>query len=229
MLELPAQNQDDMNSDYGDNPLHMALAKAQSQLTPAIKDSTNPHFKTRYADLANVWDACRKPLTDNGLSVTQTFVTKDTTVLLVTTLRHIKGGTVVSELPVISKDPSNPQALGSAITYMRRYALAAMIGVVADDDDGQAASKPALATKPVPLDPVAQNKEPAPGDRPYTGSDISSLRVILQSLDYLKNLDTLAKSVLIVTIENDLIVSQTPLNRIADVVRKHTAKYLKEA
>jgi DNA topoisomerase VI subunit B len=123
--------------------LATALAKAQAQLKPAIKDSTNPHFKSKYADLGAVWDACRKVLADNGLSIVQ--MPTDSTegrVGLTTVLMHTSGeyiGTTVSTR--LQQDSA--QGVGSALTYLRRYALASMVGVVADeDDDGNAASQP---------------------------------------------------------------------------------------
>jgi hypothetical protein len=120
------------------NNLLAALSKAQAAMAGAKKDSTNPHFKNRYADLASVWDACRKPLTDNGLSVAQFTVVKDNAVVLVTRLMHANGGAIEGELPLPAG--KNMQELGSALTYARRYGLAAMVGVAPEDDDGNAAS-----------------------------------------------------------------------------------------
>lgn len=121
--------------------LNKALCKAQAEMMPAVKDATNPHFKSKYADLASIWYACRHPLASNGLCVTQA-IQGD---LLLTSLRHVGGGLVTSEMKIVCKDPTNPQSFGSALTYARRYALAALVGVVTDeDDDGTAAaSKPA--------------------------------------------------------------------------------------
>lgn len=214
MIDLPPL--DSINDDYGTNPLHAALAKAQAALTPALKDSTNPHFRNKYADLTSVWDACRKPLTDNGLCVTQTFETEDQVLVLVTTLRHIQGGTVLSRLPVVSKDPQNPQALGSSITYMRRYALASMVGVVADDDDGQSAARPSPAQPPTALAERAYDRE----------RDIGVLRSILGSIDSLRSLEVTQKNALYMAIDTELVASKTPTSQLAEVVRKHVAKYL---
>jgi len=124
--------------------LAKALAKAQAQIKPAVKDSENPHFRSKYADLSSVWDACRKPLTDNGLSVVQMPVDAPTpdSVALTTLLLHTSGEYISSTVsaPLTKKDA---QGIGSALTYLRRYALSAIIGVVADDDDdGNAASRP---------------------------------------------------------------------------------------
>lgn len=121
----------------------VALCKAQSQIRGAIKDSTNPHFKKSYADLESVWDACRDALTNNGLSVAQ-FGTDapDGHIAITTMLLHESGEhlTGTMTLPMVKRDP---QAAGSAITYARRYSLAAMVGVVQVDDDANDASNPA--------------------------------------------------------------------------------------
>ena len=120
--------------------LAAALAKAQSVMGSAIKNAINPHFKNRYADLAAVFEALRKPLADNSLAVTQTTEMRDGAFLLVTKLRHATGQWISSEYPL----PLNakPQELGSALTYARRYSLSAMVGIAADeDDDGEATRK----------------------------------------------------------------------------------------
>jgi hypothetical protein len=130
------------------NELAAALAKAQGEMRGAAKDSTNPHFHSQYADLASVWDACRGPLSRNGLSVVQCAGKIDGNNLLMTTiLLHSSGQSITSELslPVSKLDA---QGVGSAITYARRYSLAAMVGIAADDDDGNAASEQPKETKP---------------------------------------------------------------------------------
>ena len=120
--------------------LAAALSKAQSAMTGAKKDSVNPHFKSRYADLASIWDACREPLTKNGLSVIQ-MPGKDETGYYVETLLAHSSGEFVSCKLHISPVKDDPQGLGSSITYARKYGLAAIAGISADDsdDDGEAA------------------------------------------------------------------------------------------
>lgn len=121
--------------------LAAALAAAQASIRPAAKDKENPHFRSRYADLSAVWEACRGPLTANGLSVVQTpSDVEGGRIALTTTLLHRSGQWLRSTFSV-APTKSDPQGIGSALTYARRYALAAMVGVVADeDDDGNAAS-----------------------------------------------------------------------------------------
>lgn len=138
-----------------------ALAKAQSVIAPAPKDKANPFFKSHYADLASITDACRKALTDNGIAVVQGFTAvSDGFIQLDTRLIHISGEWIEGNL--VMPAGGTAQSYGSAITYGRRYALAAMVGVVADeDDDGNAASQkptntqqPKPATKPAPKPPA---------------------------------------------------------------------------
>ena len=118
-----------------------ALAKAQAQMESASKDRTNPAFKSKYADLTSVWEACRSALTSNGLAVAQIMVAApEGHVAVETRLLHSSGESLSSTctLPATKKDA---QGYGSAITYARRYGLSAMVGVVADDDDdGNAAT-----------------------------------------------------------------------------------------
>jgi len=119
--------------------LAAALAKAQAAMKPALKDSTNPHFKSKYADLTSVWEACRDALTKNGLSVAQVTEFDGELTWIRTILLHSSGEMLEGRYP-LRPVQNTPQGMGSAMSYARRYALAAMVGVVADDDDGQAAS-----------------------------------------------------------------------------------------
>jgi hypothetical protein len=123
-----------------------ALAKAQANISPAAKDATNPHFRRKYADLASIWEVARKPLNDQGLSVVQTPESiEGGGMRLRTMVLHSSGEFLASSID-LAYDPASMQSLGSAITYARRYALSAMVGIVAEeDDDGQSASRPAPA------------------------------------------------------------------------------------
>lgn len=121
--------------------LAKALSAAQCELHGALKDSTNPFFKSKYADLESVWAACRGALAKNGLSVVQT-VGSDQHFgpMLVTTLLHSSGQWIEGSQPVMAKNQT-PQEFGSALTYARRYGLAAIVGVVQVDDDAEGAKK----------------------------------------------------------------------------------------
>jgi len=124
--------------------LAKALVKAQASMRPVKKDLENPFFKSKYADLAAVWENCRKPLTENGLSVVQIPESEDGSVIIKTVLLHESGEWISGQLR-LTPAKADPQAVGSAITYGRRYALAAMVGMCAEDedDDGQRSSAPA--------------------------------------------------------------------------------------
>lgn len=145
------------------NELAAALAKAQGEIKSAAKDSTNPHFKSKYADLASIWDACRSALSKNGLAVAQITATTDTgKVRVTTTLMHASGQWIEGELDVKPMQDT-PQGIGSTVTYCRRYALAAMVGVAPDDDDdGYAASERPNGVKPIARAPVPPQTSAAP-------------------------------------------------------------------
>lgn len=122
--------------------LATALSKVQGQLTFAKKDSANPFFKSTYADLESVWDSCREALAKNGLAVIQmpgNFF--EGRMWLITRLVHTSGEWIEQEMSVPVTKP-DAQGAGSALTYMRRYALAAFVGIVQADDDGNAAVQP---------------------------------------------------------------------------------------
>lgn len=120
------------------NELAAALAKAQAEMKGALKDSTNPHFNSRYAGLDSTWEACRPALTAHGLSVVQAPSASGSSVGLTTLLLHTSGQWIRSTLDMTARDAS-PQAIGSCITYARRYGLSAMAGIAPEDDDGNAA------------------------------------------------------------------------------------------
>lgn len=121
--------------------LAAALAKAQGMMKGATKDSENPHFKSKYADLASVWEACREALTKNDIAVIQPVSGGPETITVTTILAH-KSGESIGGSFTIRPTKIDAQGLGSAITYGRRYGLAAMVGVAPEDDDGNAASEP---------------------------------------------------------------------------------------
>jgi hypothetical protein len=119
--------------------IYKALSKAQSKMKGAVKDSTNPHFRSRYADLESVIDALKAPFSECGLSYYQS-VSEDGQ-RLITTIAHESGETISGSVPLILAK-QDMQGVGSAITYARRYGLAALAGVSQTDDDGNAACEP---------------------------------------------------------------------------------------
>jgi hypothetical protein len=121
--------------------LATALSKLQGALEGAKKDSTNPSFKSKYADLEAVWEAARPLLVPNGLSVTQTMGIRESSgfqTTLITTLLHSSGQWISGEMPLLL-ETQDPQGQGSAITYARRYCLAAILGIHQTDDDAESA------------------------------------------------------------------------------------------
>jgi hypothetical protein len=128
------------------NELAAALAKAQGAITPAIKDASNEAFKrgakvSKYADIASVWEACRGPLSANGLSVVQQAVKADNHVTVTTRIFHASGQWLQFDGLSIPMAKPDAHGVGSATTYGRRFSLSAALGVVADeDDDGNTAS-----------------------------------------------------------------------------------------
>lgn len=130
--------------------LTKALVQVQKSLTTAKKNAENPFFRSKYADLAAIWEVCREPLAENGLAVTQLpTILDDGTQTLTTMLLHESGEWLTSVLKILPNKPNDPQAVGSAITYARRYALAAIVGVTVEgeDDDAQAASQKPTSTR----------------------------------------------------------------------------------
>jgi ERF superfamily len=135
-----------MNKSESINELAAALCKAQAVIKGAVEDSTNPHFKSKYASLQSYLDAAREPLTKNNLSVTQLLSDLNCEamkmVTIETLLMHSSGQWISSTFSVpVSKQDA--QGFGSAITYARRYAFAAIVGIAPIDDDGNAATEAA--------------------------------------------------------------------------------------
>jgi len=129
-----------MNQSPSIGKLAEALAKAQAHYGKAVKDASNPFFKSKYVDLAGCYDACRGALAAQGLSVVQTTeINAAGGVTLASTLIHSSGEWLGGVYPV-NPVKNDPQGIGSAMTYARRYSLMALVGLAAEDDDGEAAS-----------------------------------------------------------------------------------------
>lgn len=117
-----------------------ALIFARGQFKTAAKSATNPHFKSKYVPLEGVVDAITDALLANDIFATQkTRISDAGDTVLVTQFYHVSGEWIASEYPVHPVKP-DPQALGSAMTYARRYSLMALAGIPAEDDDGNAAT-----------------------------------------------------------------------------------------
>lgn len=140
------------------NEIAAALAKAQAEIGGALKQSANPFFKSKYADLASVREACNGPLTKHGIAYVQSPSTNGAAVTVETRLMHTSGQWIAGEVSCTAKDDS-PQAVGSAITYLRRYALQSFAGVAPEDDDGEAAQGRNGKSQPVAVVPAPKGFE----------------------------------------------------------------------
>ena len=127
-----------MNQSVTIGALALALSKAQGEIKGAVKDSANPFFKAKFADLSSVRDACQEALTKYGIAYVQSPSAEGAKVSITTLLCHESGEWVSGTITATGKDES-AQSVGSVITYLRRYALASMAGVAPEDDDGESA------------------------------------------------------------------------------------------
>jgi hypothetical protein len=158
-----------------------ALAKAQAEMGKALKQSNNPHFKSKYADLGNVMDACLPALSAAGIAVIQPTGEDEHGRYVETILIHGESGeSLACRVPLIVAK-NDMQGYGSAVTYGRRYGLMAMAGIAPEDDDGNAAAAAA---------PKAQKEQPKAPPHP-TAVDIAKQSLLnAASLDQLKSIFT---------------------------------------
>lgn len=167
--------------------LAAALSKAQGEMQAAIKDKVNPFYKSSYADLGSVWDAARPVLSKNGLCIMQTTeMTANNQIIMVTTLAHTSGQWVKSYLP-LNPGKADSQGIGAAITYLRRYSLSALVGVVCDDDDdGETAVGRGKAQQSVKNNTPPRQGPPSPPEdppEPVNKKEISAIDALLGDLD----------------------------------------------
>ena len=113
---------------------------AQKEIKFAVKDSTNPHYKSKYANINSVIDAVKKPLNDNNIAILQSLSPSDDGKLHLTTRLIHSSGEWIEDTAVCPLQKQDAQGLGSAVSYIRRYSLSALLSVYADDDDGQSAA-----------------------------------------------------------------------------------------
>ena len=180
-----------------------ALSKAQATITHATKSSTNPQTRSRYADLTGIIDVARQPLAENELAVIQSpYALPDGVTVLVTSVVHSSGEWVRSVTPVNPRKmvkggemivADDMQTIGAAITYARRYALAAMLGIGQEDDDGNSASgrartqRPAAASEsppwpesPEPSEEARSEAPSAPSGDLITPAQLKKLAILLK-------------------------------------------------
>lgn len=172
----------------GARPAHggiaAALAAAQAEMGKALKQSNNPHFRSKYADLGNVADACLPALNRHGIAVIQPIGEDDGGRYVETRLIHASGESLSCRAPLIVQK-NDMQGLGSAITYARRYGLMCMAGIAPEDDDGNAAAA------------AAPRRDERPAQRPRDddrrpAADANPVQIAIDSLNAAETLDALA-------------------------------------
>lgn len=154
-----------------------ALVQVQTHAGPALKDSNNPAFRSKYADLASCWEAVREPLAKAGIVVLQEATLSDAGVSVTTRLLHASGQWMQTEPLTIPLAKRDAHTVGSGITYGKRYSLSAALGIVADDDDGNAAVGHA------PVKPAV--REPDPKSYASWRDDLAS--VVPEGVEALKD------------------------------------------
>lgn len=128
-----------MNLENANPALFAALSAAQGEIENASKNAANPHFKSRYADLAEVLNTVRPTFSKHGLSVIQSTEFDGSLVSVTTTIAHADGGYVTAKASCVPAK-TDAQGVGSATTYLRRYSLASCAGIAQEDDDGNSAA-----------------------------------------------------------------------------------------
>jgi hypothetical protein len=141
------------------------LIKVQSALESVGKSSLNPHFKNKYANLTDILSVVKPALNNNNFFLTQKVLIKDSNEVLKTEITHKSGQILESEAPLNVADRNNPQKYGSAITYMRRYSLTALLGIEEEDDDGQKATQ-----------------QKVPVDRPLNPAEIATIQKMIDKV-----------------------------------------------
>lgn len=138
-----------MNFEHATPDLFAALAAAQAEVGNAAKNAQNPHFRSNYADLAEVLNTVRPVFAAHKIAIVQGICFDGALVTVTTALLHSSGGRIISELACVPAK-SDAQGIGSVATYLRRYALAAMAGIAQEDLDGNdsAHNRPPVAAKP---------------------------------------------------------------------------------
>jgi len=129
------------------NKIAQAFVAAKREFAPALKTSTNPHFKSRYADLAGCLEAVNDALLDQGIALYQETSEDSTGVTVETVFLHESGETFRGGKLHVPASKQDPQGYGSALTYARRYSVMAACGIAAEDDDGNAAAKAKAAAE----------------------------------------------------------------------------------
>ena len=170
-----------MNTEHASNEVQTvgkaiasAFVKAQADFGPALKTNTNPHFKSKYAGLDACVEAVIDALHKHGIGLMQRTLPCESGVTVETVFIHSSGETMSSGPLHVPASKNDPQGYGSALTYARRYSLMAACGIAPEDDDGNAASKPATYAKPSRPAPRMTDEAPRPrsnGNAPVKASN----------------------------------------------------------
>jgi hypothetical protein len=152
-----------------------ALVKAQRAFGPALKTSTNPHFKSRYADLSACVEAVMDGLNDNGIALIQKCYDCDNGVMVETMFVHESGEMLECGILHVPASKQDPQGYGSALTYARRYSLMAACGIAPEDDDGNAASR--KPEKPVAIAPLIASIDAATTEEELKSAYFEAIKV----------------------------------------------------
>lgn len=169
-----------MNLEHANPELLAALSLAQGEIENAIKGSLNPHFKSKYADLAEILNTVRPVFSKHGLALIQSTEFDGSLVSVSTVITHASGGYVTSKASCVPAK-SDAQGVGSSTTYLRRYSAASMAGIAQEDDDGQTAS---------------HNKKPEPVKQELNQAEQAALQEWIDSFnnaDDLKVIEDLGK------------------------------------
>lgn len=163
-----------MNKSDGINELATALSKAQGEIKGALKDQSNPYFKSKYADLGSVVEAIRAPLAKYGLSYTQLTEPSEKDEVRVETVILHSSGQWISSLLALPVSKADAQGFGSALTYARRYGLSAAFGVAPEDDDGNAAVESAKKIVREPITPTTGARDRMTPEQMKRINDVAS-------------------------------------------------------
>lgn len=170
--------------DLPPDTLHTAMARAFAEIEAATKDATNPHFRSKYADLSSVIAAIKPALVDNGLFFTQRCQPSEGGVCVETFVHHKSGENMSLGTIYVPANKQDAQGYGSAITYARRYALQTGFGVPTEDDDGNAAAKSTARPSQVAARTTSSAEDQLPNDLGRGEGEMSSsaLRASLRLL-----------------------------------------------
>ena len=183
-----------MNMSETVSKLFTALAKAQGEVENASKSSVNPHFRSKYADLAEILNTVRPVFAANGLSVVQ-FPSFDGTYVSVETVVTHSSGEWMSGIISAPVSKLDAQGVGSATTYMRRYALAAAAGVAQEDDDANAAvsGKPQERPQQAQRSHVPQAKNKAKNTQRQSAAPQSEVDALTKQIEQIDSLEALGE------------------------------------